>query len=295
MDTIEGMKTFIAVAHQHSFTGAAKALGISTKLASKYVAQLENKLGVQLLHRTTRSVSLTETGMAYYKRCIPIIDQLDELEGIIQERQSKLAGPIRITASTGFGSNELVEALKPFQRDNSGVTIDLHLSDHLVSIVEDGFDLAIRFGKLNDSSLVARKLKDMRIVVFASPKYLERMGEPTQPEALVNHDCLVSKVSVDRLHWKFMIDGKMVSIDVNGSFKANSPRAIAHMAAAGIGIGRGPMYAIEPFLKEGSLKILFEENEVTGFSLYAVYPPSRHLTARIRALIDHLANYFSAH
>jgi DNA-binding transcriptional LysR family regulator len=236
---------------------------------------------------------LTETGSAYFDRCTPILDQLDELEGVIQRRQSELAGTIRLTASTAFGSKELIEALRPFQKENPLVLIDLHLSDKRVSIVEDGFDVAIRFGELEDSTLVARKLKSMRGVVFASPSYLKEYGEPREPAALATHNCLLQKESRDPSNWAFLVDGKQISVGVSGVFKANSPRAVAHMAAGGVGIGRGPMYVVEPFLEDGSLKLLFEENETPAFPLYAVYPPGRHLTARIRALIDHLVTYFS--
>ena len=293
MDTIEGMKTFLAVANKQSFTGGAKVLGMSTKLASKYIAQLEARLGAQLLHRTTRSVTLTETGVAYYDRCMLIIDQINELEDVVQQRQSELVGRIRVTAATAFGGKQLVEALKPFQRANPQVSIDLHLSDHRVAIVEEGFDLAIRFGKLSDSTLIARKLMDMRMVVFASPEYLERVGEPVQPDALVTHNCLILKVADNPFQWPFVVDGKTVLIDVAGSFEVNSPRALANMAQGGSGIGRGPKYIVEPYLKDGSLKILFEDFEVPPSALYAVYPSNRHLTARIRALIDHLVETFS--
>ncbi|NKB76023.1 MAG: LysR family transcriptional regulator [Gammaproteobacteria bacterium] len=292
MDTIDGMRAFVAVTNKQSFTAGAKVIGISTKLASKYVSQLESKLGAQLFHRTTRSVTLTETGKAYFERCVPILDQLDELEGVIQEKQSEIIGSIRITAPTAFGSKELLDALKPFQRDNPCVSVDLHLSDQRVAIIEDGFDLAIRFGGLSDSTLMARKLRDMRIVICASPDYLDNKGEPLHPEALATHDCLVHNVSMGPVSWRFKVGEELISVGVKGSFKANSPRAIAHMAAGGLGIGRCPIYVAEPFIKDGSLRILFEENEVPGFSLYAVYPPSRHLTARVRRLIDHLAQYF---
>jgi DNA-binding transcriptional LysR family regulator len=290
MDTIEGMRTFVAVASQCSFTGGAKQLGVSTKLASKYVRQLEEHLGAQLFHRTTRSVSLTETGQAYLERCIPLLDQFDELESVVQERQSELAGPIRITAPTGFGSHELVQALYPFQQQHPKVTIDLQLSDHVVSVVEGGFDLAIRFGALEDSALIARKLLDMRMVVFASPEYLSTNGIPIHPSELVQHNCLLQKTSIDPENWRFRIDNEITSYRVHGSFKANSPRAVAQMARDGLGIGLCPYYTVAPFLKEGELSILFEEYEATVLGLYAVYPPSRHLTARIRALIDHLVD-----
>lgn len=292
MDTINGMRTFVAVAAQKSFTKGAKQLGVSTNTASKSLRQLEAHLAAQLFHRTTRSVTLTDIGQAYLERCMPLLDQFDELEGLVQERQSELAGSIRITAPTGFGSCELVDALRPFQLEHPKVSIDLHLSDQRLAVVEGGFDLAIRFGKLEDSSLIARKLLNMRVVVVASPEYLARHGEPTHPNGLSTHNCLLQMASVDPEHWKFRIDGKVIAFRVGGSFHANAPRAVAHMAAGGMGIGMCPLYAVEPFLKNGTLKLLFENKEASEFGLYAIYPPSRHLTARIRALIDHLAATF---
>jgi len=294
MDTIDGMRTFVAVAGQKSFTGGAGQLGISTKLASKYVRQLEEHLGAQLFNRTTRSVTLTDTGTAYLERCLPLLDQFDELEGLVQERQSELAGPIRITAPTGFGSRELVTALRPFQEQHPKVSFDLRLSDQQVGIIEGGFDLAIRFGELKDSSLMARKLMDMRMVVIASPTYLAGHGEPRHPSALETHHCLIQLTSADPYNWKFRINREVVAFPVDGPFHVNSPRAIAHMAVGGTGIGMCPHYSVEPFLKEGSLRVLFEEEEATEITLYAVYPPGRHLTARIRALINHLAETFRA-
>jgi len=293
MDTVECMRAFVAVAAQESFTGGARQLGISTKLASKYVARLEKRLGVQLFNRTTRSVSLTDTGQAYLQRCGPWLDQLDEMEGIIQARHGELAGPIRLTAPTGFGSRELVRALRPFQTAHPKVEIEMRLSDQHVAIIDEGFDLAIRFGALQDSTLVARKLMDMRIVVVASPDYLKAHGRPARPEDLTGHNCLMQITATEPNIWRFRVDGEAQSIRVNGTFRANSPRAIVHMAEGGMGIGRCPHYTALPFLQSGALELLFETQESTASTLYAVYPPSRHLTARIRALIDHLAGWFS--
>lgn len=293
MDTLEGMRVFVAVADQQSFTRGAKRLGMSTKLASKYVRQLEERLGAQLFNRTTRSVTLTDTGRAYLERCVPLLDQLDEMEGVVQARQSELAGSIRVTAPTGFGSRELVQALEPFQRANPKVSIQLQLSDQHIAIIDEGIDLAIRFGALKDSSLVARKLMDMRLVVIASPAYLSEHGKPDHPNALATHNCLLQLTSADPSNWTFKIDEEEVSVHVDGSFKANSPRAVAYMAAGGLGIGRCPYYTAKPFLERSALKVLFPEQEANSTTLNAVYPPNRHLTARIRALIEHLADWFS--
>lgn len=295
MDTIKCMKTFVAVATNESFTEGAKQLAISTKLASKYVQQLEEKLGAQLFYRTTRSVTLTDTGKAYFERCFPLLDQFDELEGIVQKRQSELAGTIRITAPTGFGSKELLKSIAQFQLIHPKVMIDLQLADHVVSIIEGGFDLAVRFGKLEDSTLIARKLLDMRIVITAAPSYLLEYGEPKHPSALTTHNCLLQMTTKEPANWRFMINNELKSYRVNGSFHANSPRAVTQMAVAGVGISRCPLYAVESHIKDGTLKILFEDKEASKIGLYAVYPPNRHLTARIRALIDHLIEFYNNH
>ena len=292
MDTIQGMHTFVAVATEGSFTGAARRLNMTTKLASKYVRQLEQRLGAQLFNRTTRSVVLTDTGRAYLERCRPLLEQFDELEAVVQERQSELAGPIRMTAPTAFGSSNLITALKPFLVAHPGVTVDLHLNDRRVAVIEEGFDLAFRFGALEDSTLMARKLLAMRVVVCAAPDYLDRHGTPAHPRALATHNCLIQKTSVDPLNWRFRIDGEDVTVRVSGSFQADAPRAVAEMAAGGLGIGCVPHYVTVPFLADGSLKLLFEDCEATAFGLYALYPPNRHLTARVRALIDHLVEAF---
>ncbi|MGH1426976.1 MAG: LysR family transcriptional regulator [Arenicella sp.] len=291
MDTIDGMKTFVAVARQQSFTAGAKSLGMSTKLASKYIRQLEEKLSAQLFHRTTRSVTLTDTGKAYFDRCIPLLDQFDELEGMVQESQAELAGHIKMTAPTGFGSSKLLEVLRPFQQAHPNVFIDLHLADHYIDVVRDGFDLAIRFGELKDSSLIARKLTDMRLVVFASPAYITAHGKPTHPHDLKTHNCLLQQVRSHARGWPFLVNGELTVIRVKGGFQANSPLAVAQVAANSLGVGMSPYYTVEPFLKEGSLQLLLEEYEARTLVLSAVYPPNQHLTARVRALIDFLAEH----
>jgi DNA-binding transcriptional LysR family regulator len=288
VDTIDNMRIFVAVAGQKSFTAGARQLGISTNLASKHVRQLEKRLDAQLFHRTTRRVTLSDTGLAYFERCVLLLDQFDELEGLVQERQSELAGPIRITAPTGFGAGELVEAIRPFQIMHPEVSINLHLSDQHVDILNGGFDLAIRFGPMQNSTLIARKLLTMRLVVVASPKYISVNGEPAHPGALSTHNCLLQTSSSDPEHWEFTIHGKVEKFRVSGSFTANSPRAVANMVAGGLGIGRCPFYTAEPFLKSGELVLLFEDKMASEFNLYAVYPSGRHLTVRIRKLIDHL-------
>jgi len=295
MDKIETMRAFQAVAQEGSFTAAARRLGISTKLASKYVQQLEARLETQLFNRTTRSVSLTDVGTAYLERCRPILEQVDELDALVQERQTALAGPIRITAPTGFGSTRLTEALLPFMKTHKDVTIDMKLSDNRVALVEEGFDLAIRIGMLRDSTLIVRKLSDMPLIICAAPAYLAKHGRPDGPEALVTHDCLIDQNQSDATTWRFHADRSDVSIKVAGPLRANSPGAIAQMALGGLGIARCPRYVVEAALDDGRLEQLFPEFTTDAFGLYALYPPNRHLTARVRALIDHFAEHLRHH
>ncbi len=293
MDTIDTMRAFLAVAHEGSFTSAGKRLGLSTRLVSKYVAQLESRLSTQLFNRTTRSVALTDVGLAYLERCRPIVEQIDELEDLVQEKQSALAGLIRITAPTGFGSNNLALALVPFMQAHPEVDIDLKLSDNRVALVEEGIDLAIRIGVLRDSTLIARKLADMPLIVCVSPDYLTARGRPGDPMALATHNCLIDENPADATAWRFRSDARDFVVKVSGTLHANAPAAIANMAIAGLGIGRCPQYAVAQALANGSLEQLFKDYETENFGLYALYPPNRHLTARVRALIDHLALYFS--
>lgn len=294
MDTIAYMRTFTAVARAQSFTAGAKELGITTKVASNHIRALEQRLGVQLFYRTTRKVSLTDIGTTYFAHCGPLLDQFDAVESITQSQQIDLAGVIRLTAPTGFGSAQLAHALAAFTHKHPNIEIDLHLADHLVNIVEDGFDLALRFGHLEDSTLMARRLLDMRIVVFATPAYLARHGEPQHPNELLSHNCLRQQSTNEPAHWSFQDEHGPLTVRVTGSVRSNSPRAIAHLATQDAGIGRAPLYAVAPFVARGELKLLLEPFKVSVLPLHAVYPQSKHVIARVRRLIDHLAETLDA-
>ncbi|PVB61016.1 LysR family transcriptional regulator [Labrenzia sp. 011] len=292
MDRIETMRAFMAVAQENSFTAAGRRLGLSTKLVSKYVQHLEEDLRTRLFNRTTRSVSLTDVGSAYLQRCRPILEQLDELESLVRERQDALAGPIRLTAPTGFGSTRLPKALLPFLKRHPDVELDMTLTDSRVALVEEGFDLAIRIGSLRDSTLVARKLVDMPLVLCASPDYLDAHGRPTDPKALRDHVCLVDNNQVEVNIWRLRAGGREHVVRLNGSVQANAPGALARLAEGGLGITMAPLYAVETALQTGRLERVLPEHEADVFGVYALYPPNRHLTRRVRALIDHLAGEF---
>ncbi|WP_419907785.1 LysR family transcriptional regulator [Hoeflea sp.] len=294
MDQIEAMRAFVAVAKENSFTGAARRLGRSTKLVSNHVAALERRLSAQLFHRTTRSVTLTAVGSAYLERCRPLLEQFDELEDLVQDRHTNLSGPIRITAPTGFGSAWLVQALAPFQIKYPAIEVDLHLTDKRVALVEEGFDLGVRIGILRDSTLRVRKLADMPLVICAAPSYLEAHGRPTDPQSLASHNCFVDGNRPGPDTWHFGHGSDAVSVRVTGNFAVNMPAAMAAMAIGGLGIACCPRYAVEAPLADGRLEALFEDSNAMDYGVYALYPPNRHLTSRMRALIDHLADYFGS-
>ncbi|SHH09711.1 LysR family transcriptional regulator [Cognatishimia maritima] len=288
MDKIDRMRAFALVAKNASFTIAATRMGRSSRLVSKYVADLENALGVQLLNRTTRSVSLTDAGATYLAMCEPLLEGFDELEERIRSDQASLHGVIHISAPTGFGALRLAPSLARFASEHPNVELDLQFSDRRVSIIEEGFDLAIRIGPMRDSSLRVRKLGHMPLVVCASPDYLERVGTPDHPHALLAHECILDGNNTEPTIWRFHINGQIEAVPVSGRFRMNAPAGAAHIAASGVAIARCPAYTVANALDSGDLVELFAENRVSPYVVAALFPQNRHLSTRVRALIDHL-------
>lgn len=289
MDKIDRMRAFALVAKNASFTQAAQRLGRSARLVSKYVADLEESLGVQLLNRTTRSVSLTDAGATYLAMCEPLLDGFDELEETVRNAQKSLRGVIRISAPTGFGSLRLAPSLAAFATKHPEVEIDLRLSDQRVSIIEEGLDLAVRIGPMRDSSLKVRQLGPMPLIVCAASDYLKRAGTPTHPDELSTHECILDGNMTEPAIWRFNIAGADVAVQVNGRLQTNAPAASARLAAAGVAVARCPAYTVASALKSGELVELFAENRVTPYVVAALFPQNRRLTTRVRELIDHLA------
>lgn len=290
MDKIDRMRAFALVAKNQSFTQAAGRLGKPARHVSKYVADLEDSLGVQLLNRTTRSVSLTDAGATYLSMCEPLLDGFDEMEEAVRNAQKSLRGGIRISAPTGFGSVRLAPSLAEFATKHAEVEIDLQLSDRRVAIVDEGLDLAIRIGPMRDSSLTIRRLGPMPLIVCASPVYLEKAGVPEHPRALATHECIIDGNMKEPTIWRFDMEGEEVVVHVNGRLRANAPAATARLAAAGVAVARCPAYTVADALKAGELVELFPEHRVTPYVVAALFPQNRRLTTRVRALIDHLVS-----
>ncbi|MFO1516083.1 MAG: LysR family transcriptional regulator [Lysobacterales bacterium] len=292
MDKLQAMQLFARVVETGSYTAAAEQLEISRALASKLVQALEDQLGVRLLHRTTRRLSLTEAGQNYYQRVAEILAQLAEAEAEAAELQLEPRGRLRVSAPMSFSILHLGAALADFQRKYPRVELELNLNDRVVDLVEDGFDLAIRIGRLADSSLVARRLAGSQIVAVAAPAYLAWHGMPSHPDDLAHHNCLDYTLSPRRDEWQFARGEERVNVRVRGNLHVNNGDMIALAAAQGLGVALSPAFIVHDALRRGDLVRVLPEWQLPDIGVYAVYPAGRSLPAKTRSLIDFLAERF---
>lgn len=289
------IRAFVQVFDAGGFSAAARQHGRSKALLSKYVTDLEDYLGVRLMNRTTRKLSLTEAGEAYYREASQLLQQLDDLDATISDQTAEPRGLIRISAPRNFGEMTLAPAIFQFVAANPQVSVDLRLEDRFVDLVEEGIDVAIRISTLSDSSLIGRKISDMRHVICGSPGLVERVGLPTSGEALRNMPCVLDTNMPSHASWRFIEDGRPISVHVAGPARVNSPVAAMQAAVAGLGFAVLPTYLADPLISEGKLVRVLEDRMPEGPSLMAVYPHRRHLAGKVRALIDHLVRWFERH
>lgn len=287
MDLIDGLKAFVATAQTGSFTSAAEQLGVSNRLTSKYVAQLEGRLGVRLLQRTTRKVGLTPAGEDLLARAPALLDDIDALIGDVSEGSRGFAGVIRISASVTFGEIYVARMLDRFGQINPALSFDLRLSDRHVDLAAEGIDIAFRMGRTETQSLKARRLGSFRSVLVASPDYLARRGTPQRPEDLVRHDCILDTNRHAPRHWVFGRPERRVT--VNGRFQVNSARAAVELAARGQGLAYAPRFAMCDALASGSVVPVLGDHPAEEGLLNAVYLEGRVLPRKVRALIDFAA------
>ena len=294
MDTVDGMRTFAAVVAEGSFSRAAERLEMSPQLASKYVAQLEDRLSVRLLNRSTRQLSLTEAGRAYYDRVRQVLADIDDMENAVGDLTARARGTLRINAPMSFGQLHLTRAIAEYQDVQPEVEVDLTLNDRVVDIVSEGFDLAIRIGQLEESSLVARRLAPVRLVVCGSPEYFDRRGVPETPEQLSDHDCLRYAYASDYDRWRLERDGRMHSVRISGPLSANNGDALRVAALAGKGIVLQPTFIVGDDLRAGRLRTVLDEYRAATLNAHAVYAHRQYLSAKVRTFVDFLAGYFGS-
>jgi DNA-binding transcriptional LysR family regulator len=294
MDRLGAIQVFAQVVESGSFAKAADRLSLSTSAASRHVAELESHLQTRLLNRTTRRVSLTESGRAFYERSVQLLADLAEAEQEASSAAVVPRGTIRLTTSVNFGVRHVAPAIAEFLARHPEVRFDVSLADRVVDLVEEGFDLAIRIGPPGADNLVARKLGETRLVPCASPQYLAQHGAPNTPEELARHNCFTYEYVSTRHVWRFRDRaGTEHAVRVAGSLHSNNGDLLAQAAAQGAGIVFEPAFIVGPEVRAGRLVPLLQDYVTPPVPIYALYPSRKHLSAKVRRFVDFLAERFS--
>jgi DNA-binding transcriptional LysR family regulator len=287
------MKAFIEVVDAEGFSAAARKLGKSKALMSKYVRELEDELGTLLLNRTTRQFSLTEAGQLYYHSANDILNRVDDLRDSVREAGAGLKGRLRVSAPRSLTDLEIGLPIVEFAADYPEIILDIDLDDRIIDLVEDGYDVAIRISRLADSALIARKLADFRLVLCASPEFVRKWGRPQKPRDLARFPAISDTNWKGRNNWLFLDeDGKEITITVNAALQVNSPEVAKRAALAGLGLTMVPYFSVEGEIRTGSLISLLEDQFPEGGGIYAVYPHRRHIPAKVRVFVDFMAKWF---
>ena len=283
---------FVRVAETGAFARAAERMGISKSILSRRVARLEEQLGARLLTRTAQGAQPTDIGQTYYARASNILAELEAAQEVVADAVTQVAGPIRLTAPITFGTHHLAPALVDFSRAHPRVELDVSLDDKRVDLVGGGFDLAIRIGRLPDSSLKARKLTTVRASVLASPAYVTRRGRPIRPADLQGHDLLFYANLPMSEQFRFDVDGHGEQVNGVMRMRADNGEMLKAAAVAGLGVVVLPNFIASPAIRSGELEVLLQDYPLPEVALQAVMPPGRASTARVRALVDFLAERF---
>lgn len=282
MDTLESMRSFVHVVNLGGFSTAARHLGLPKSTVSRHISRLEDRLGVRLLNRTTRSLSLTDIGRSYYERTRRIIEDVDEAELAVTKLTDHATGMLRVTAPLTFGQTYLGKPVASFLQAHPDVSIEIDLSDRIVDVVEDGYDCAIRVGKLDDSSLIARKLGPANIGLYASPAFLAEHGTPTSDKQL-------RQLPIFQYSFSRTSAGSGVT---KSRLRSNNGEMLKAAAVQGLGVAQLPGFIATPAVRRGELVPLMPQHTKDG-GVHVLYPHSRHLSAKVRAFVDHLVGCFS--
>jgi DNA-binding transcriptional LysR family regulator len=289
------IQAFVSVVESGSFTAAADRLDTDKSAISRRVSSLEEHLGVQLMRRTTRSLNLTDSGRSFYERAARILADLEEAESAVAQEHGELSGRLRVALPVSFGVLHMGPPIDAFSQRHPRVEFDLDLNDRQVDLLQENIDVAVRIGELSDSSLIAKRLFKARIVVCASPDYLAKNGTPVTPDDLQDHRCLVYTNLRDPGHWPWLdADGVAQRARVNVAMQANNGNLLSIAASDGLGIVMQPAFIAHAAIKAGDLVPILGKYAWPEPTAYAVYPPARHLSHRVRAFIDFLADYFAA-
>lgn len=292
MDKFQEMRSFVAVVDAGSFVRAAEALEVSKAAVSRHVGELETRLGVRLLQRTTRKLSLTGEGEVFHARCQAVLADIDEAEAEITARSGEAAGLVKVNVPVSFGILHLATLWGEFRARHPRVTLDVTLADRVVDLVEEGYDLAVRIARLPSSTLISRKLSATRLVVCASPKYLKRAGTPKQPQDLARHTVLAYSLLAGGDEWHFDGPDGPVSVKTAPGIRTNSGDTCRAAALQHQGVVMQPSFMVGADLAAGTLVELMPQYRGIELGIYAVYPTRKHVSPKVRLLIDFLVESF---
>jgi len=291
MDKLACMRAFVTVVEAGGFSQAARRLDVSKALISKQINQLEESLDARLLHRTTRRVSTTSTGQAYFEQCRPLLDEFDQLDASLQFANATPMGELHVAAPATFAEMHLMSAVSEFASLYPDVIVNLDLTDRFVDLVEDRIDVAIRIGSLSDSTLVARKMGTISMLLCASPSYLTAKGEPRTPHQLIDHQCVLDSNYPGGRHWTLGSGDKLVTIDMQPHIKVNSARAARELVLADHGVAFLPSFAVAEDISQGRLTKILPDYVSEPIGIYAVYLHRKHLSAKVRLFIDFVIDH----
>lgn len=293
MDILGPMQTFVRVVDAGSFTAAASLLNTSQPTISRQIASLEEHLGARLLTRTTRTLTLTDDGRAFYDHVLRALEALGEAENAVGRRRSKPSGMLRLATPVVFGRLHIVPRLPTFLSNHPEVSIDVVMSDTFTDLAEQGIDLAIRVGEITDPTLIAKRIGMVRRVTVATPAYLRTHGTPRTPFELSGHSCIVYTRLSTGNRWIFESPAGPVAVEVNGRYKADNSEAVREGVIAGLGIAVIPNFAFRSEIESGMIEVILKDNEPKPLPMHAVYPSRRFLALKVRAMIDHLTYEFA--
>ena len=292
MNKFEELESFVAVVDNQSFSIAADKLGVAKSMLSRRVSDLEKRLGVQLMQRTTRTLSLTGTGRHFYQRTVSLLADLSDAEEMISDAQCSLSGKIKLAAGVGIGIGQLSKPIAEFMLQHPEIEIAIDLNDRQIDLISEGFDLAVRIGQMQDSNLIARKLANVHFAICASPGYIEKHGEPRHPSELSEHQVMAySNLQVGK-QWFYEENGKRVTPRVKYRLSANSGELLAKIACHGLAITSGPLFYLQGYIDRGELIPILTDYPAPESGMYAVYPPGRIVSRRVKMLSDALFEYF---
>jgi DNA-binding transcriptional LysR family regulator len=289
MDRFTAMSVFVQVVEQGSFARAAERLNLSTSAVSRHIADLESHLDARLLNRTTRKLSLSETGHAYFERAVQLLSDLGEAEALAESIHAAPRGTIKLTSSAAYAVMHLSPAIAAFQIRYPEVKFDVSLSERFVDLVDEGLDLAIRIGDLGDANMVARKIGETELIACASAAYLAKHGTPKHPRDLVKHNCFSYAYLATKDHWRFVDkSGEAIEVNIEGGLRSNSGEMAIAMAARGMGIALEPCFMFANAIKEKRVVRILKNYRGRSAGIHAVYPARRHLSNKVRTFVDFL-------